>query len=186
MDLLDVGDLVYLSMENDQVKLDQMPQAQSSLISFNPKTGEVFSYVGGSVFNDSQFDRVRQSYPQSGSVFKPFIYASAFTEGYNPSSLINDAPIIFEDENLETFWRPENYSGKFYGLTTLREALVQSINIVSIKLLREIGIKKSSETVDNFGFGIERLPQDLSLALGSGNFSPAEVAEASVYLQMVE
>ena len=89
---------------------------------------------------------------------------------------INDAPIIFEDENLETFWRPENYSGKFYGLTTLREALVQSINIVSIKLLREIGIKKSSETIDNFGFDTERLPQDLSLALGSGNFSPAEVA----------
>ena len=175
-DLLDVGDLVYLFVENDQVKLDQVPQAQSSLISFNPKTGEVLSYVGGSVFNNSQFDRVRQSYPQSGSVFKPFIYASAFSGGYNPSSLINDAPIIFEDDNLETFWRPENYSGKFYGLTTLREALVQSINIVSIKLLREIGVKKSSETIDNFGFGSERLPQDLSLALGSGNFSPAEVA----------
>ena len=175
-DLLQIGDLIYLLKDDDQLQLDQIPQAQSSLISFNPKTGEILSYVGGSAFNDSQFDRVRQSYPQSGSVFKPFIYASAFSDGYNPSSLINDAPIIFEDENLETYWRPENYSGKFYGLTSLREALVQSINIVSIKLLREIGIKKSSETVDNFGFGLERLPQDLSLALGSGNFSPAEVA----------
>ena len=175
-DLLQPGDLIYLTKENDQTRLDQIPLAQSSLISFNPKSGEVQSYVGGSVFNDSQFDRVRQSYPQSGSVFKPFIYASALSGGYNPSSLINDAPIIFEDENLETFWRPENYSGKFYGLTTLREALVQSINIVSIKLLREIGVKKSSEIIDNFGFNFDRLPQDLSLALGSGNFSPAEVA----------
>ncbi len=175
-DLLEIGDLIYLSKTNGQTKLDQIPQAQSSLISFNPKTGEVESYVGGSIFNNSQFDRVRQSYPQSGSVFKPFIYASAFSDGYNPSSLINDAPIIFEDENLETFWRPENYSGKFYGLTTLREALVQSINIVSIKLLREIGVNKSSKTINNFGFGVDRLPQDLSLALGSGNFSPAEVA----------
>ena len=175
-DLLELGDLIYLTKENDQTKLDQIPLAQSSLISFNPKSGEILSYVGGSVFNDSQFDRVRQSYPQSGSVFKPFIYASALSGGYNPSSLINDAPIIFEDKNLETFWRPENYSGKFYGLTTLREALVQSINIVSIKLLREIGVKKSSETITNFGFNFDRLPQDLSLALGSGNFSPAEIA----------
>ncbi len=175
-DLLEPGDLIYLTKENNQAKLDQIPLAQSSLISFNPKSGEILSYVGGSVFNDSQFDRVRQSYPQSGSVFKPFIYASALSGGYNPSSLINDAPIIFEDENLETYWRPENYSGKFYGLTTLREALVQSINIVSIKLLREIGVNRSSETIANFGFNFDRLPQDLSLALGSGNFSPAEVA----------
>ena len=100
-DLLQPGDLIYLTKENDQTRLDQIPLAQSSLISFNPKSGEVQSYVGGSVFNDSQFDRVRQSYPQSGSVFKPFIYASALSGGYNPSSLINDAPIIFEDENLD-------------------------------------------------------------------------------------
>ena len=114
-DLLEIGDLIYLQRVNNEIKLDQIPKAQSALISYNPKTGEVLSYVGGSVFNDSQFDRVRQSYPQSGSVFKPFIYASAFVENYNPSSLINDGPIIFEDDNLETFWRPENYSGKFYG-----------------------------------------------------------------------
>ena len=175
-DLLEIGDLIYLQRVNNEIKLDQIPKAQSALISYNPKTGEVLSYVGGSVFNDSQFDRVRQSYPQSGSVFKPFIYASAFVENYNPSSLINDGPIIFEDDNLETFWRPENYSGKFYGEITLREALVQSINIVSIKLLREIGLKSTSEVINNFGFSKDRLPQDLSLALGSGNFSPAEVA----------
>ena len=101
MDLLDVGDLVYLSVENDQVKLDQIPQAQSSLISFNPKTGEVLSYVGGSVFNNSQFDRVRQSYPQSGSVFKPFIYASAFSGGYNPCLLYTSpSPRDFEASRM--------------------------------------------------------------------------------------
>ena len=84
------------------------------------------------------FDRVRLSYPQSGSSFKPFIYSAALNHGYNLSSLINDAPIVFEDENLESTWRPQNYTGEFYGPISLREALTKSVNIVSIKLLREI------------------------------------------------
>ena len=92
--------------------------------------------------------------------------------------LINDAPIIFNDENLESFWRPENYTGKFYGPTRLREGLVQSLNIVSIKLLRELGISKANNYISKFGFERNRLPNDLSLALGSGNFSPAEVARS--------
>ncbi|MDA9011476.1 penicillin-binding transpeptidase domain-containing protein, partial [Gammaproteobacteria bacterium] len=121
---------------------------------------------------------VRLSYPQSGSSFKPFIYASALSNQYNLSSLINDAPIAFKDDNLESVWRPQNYTGKFYGLTSLRSALIRSINIVSIKLLREVGIQTSSNTIEKFGFAKERLPKDLSLALGSGNFSPAEMVRA--------
>ena len=80
------------------------------------------------------------SYPQSGSSFKPFIYSAGLVNQYNLSSLINDAPIAFEDKNLESVWRPENYTGKFYGLTSLRSALIRSINIVSIKLLRGVGM----------------------------------------------
>jgi len=131
--------------------------------------------VGGSNFNKSNFDRVSLSYPQSGSSFKPFIYASALANEYNLSSLINDAPIVFEDKNLESVWRPENYTGKFYGPTSLRDALIRSLNIVSIKLLREIGISNAKNYIKNFGFEESRLPSDLSLALGSGNFSPIEM-----------
>ena len=177
-DLIKPGDFIYLKPINDAIILDQIPLAEAALISIDPKTGSISSYVGGSSFNDGLFDRVRLSFPQTGSSFKPFVYAAAFANNYNPSSLINDAPIIFNDENLESFWRPENYTGKFYGPTRLREGLVQSLNIVSIKLLRELGISKANNYISKFGFERNRLPNDLSLALGSGNFSPAEVARS--------
>ena len=144
----------------------------------NPKNGHIKTYIGGTNFFKTKFDRVRQSFPQTGSSFKPFIYASAISRGYDASSLINDAPIIFEDENLEDYWRPENYTKKFYGLTRLREALVQSINIVSIKLLRNIGVENVRNDLQAFGFEKRRLPSDLSLALGSSSFSPIEMTRA--------
>ena len=177
-DFLNVGDFVYFKKEGDFLLLDQIPEAESALVSINPSTGAVKAYIGGTSFNRSNFDRARLSYPQSGSSFKPFIYATALAGQYNASSLINDAPIAFEDKNLESVWRPQNYTGKFYGPTSIRDALIRSINIVSIKLLREIGINKSHDFIQNFGFEKSRLPSDLSLALGSGNFSPVEMARA--------
>ena len=133
-DFLNFGDFIYLIKIGDLLFLDQLPIAESALISADPNTGAIRAYVGGSNFDKSNFDRVRLSYPQSGSSFKPFIYASALSNEYNLSSLINDAPIAFKDDNLESVWRPQNYTGKFYGLTPLRSALIRSINIVSIKL----------------------------------------------------
>ena len=177
-DIINFGDLVYLKNNEDFLSLDQIPIAESSLISINPKSGEVIAYLGGKNFNESSFDRVRLSYPQSGSSFKPFIYSAGLNNGYNLSSLINDAPIVFEDQNLESAWRPQNYTGEFYGPLSLREALTKSVNIVSIKLLRELGINNTHNYLENFGFEKSRLPNDLSLALGSGNFSPAEMARA--------
>jgi penicillin-binding protein 1A len=177
-DFIEVGDFIYLKEINSLLFLDQMPLAESALISLDPNSGAIRAYVGGSNFNKSNFDRVRLSYPQSGSSFKPFIYSAGLANEYNLSSLINDAPIAFEDKNLESVWRPENYTGKFYGLTSLRSALIRSINIVSIKLLRGVGIDKSVETIEKFGFEKNRIPKDLSLALGSGNFSPAEMVRA--------
>jgi penicillin-binding protein 1A len=177
-DLLRFGDLVYLKNNDNFYILDQIPNIQASIISMDPNSGEVISYIGGKNFNESNFDRVRLSYPQSGSSFKPFIYSAGLANEYNLSSLINDAPIVFEDSNLESAWRPQNYTGKFYGPISLREALTKSVNIVSIKLLREIGIQKSHNYIKNFGFEKSRLPSDLSLALGSGNFSPAEMVRA--------
>ncbi len=177
-DLLKFGDLVYLKNNDNFYILDQIPNIQASIISMDPNSGEVISYIGGKNFNESNFDRVRLSYPQSGSSFKPFIYSAGLANEYNLSSLINDAPIVFEDSNLESAWRPQNYTGKFYGPISIREALTKSVNIVSIKLLREIGIQKSHDYIKNFGFEKSRLPSDLSLALGSGNFSPAEMVRA--------
>ena len=177
-DFLMVGDFVYFKKEEGYLLLDQIPEAESALIAMNPVSGAVKAYIGGTNFNKSNFDRVRLSYPQSGSSFKPFIYATALANEYNASSLINDAPIAFEDKNLESIWRPQNYTGRFYGPTSIRDALIRSVNIVSIKLLREIGISTSHNFIQNFGFEKSRLPSDLSLALGSGNFSPAEMVRA--------
>ena len=177
-DILRPGDLIYLSVLDDQNILDQIPEAESAFISVNPLNGGIKTYVGGLNFSKSNFDRVKQSFPQAGSSFKPFIYASAFANGYRASDKINDAPIIFEDSNLESNWRPENYTGKFYGPIRLREALVQSVNLVSIKLLREMGIPLTQSFISKFGFSKSRLAPDLSLALGSSSFSPAEMVRA--------
>ncbi len=177
-DIIKVGDFVYLKRDNEFFSLDQIPSAEACLISIDPNTGSVKSYIGGKNYNGSKFDRVRLSYPQSGSSFKPFIYASGLANEYNLSSLINDAPVVFEDENLESIWRPKNYTGEYYGPISLRDALIKSINIVSIKLLRELGIENTHNYLEKFGFEKSRLPKDLSLALGSGNFSPVEMVRA--------
>jgi len=177
-DILRLGDLIYLSEMDGNYYLDQVPDAEVAFISTNPSNGAVKTYIGGLNFSKSNFDRVKQSYPQAGSSFKPFIYASAFANSYRASDKINDAPIIFEDANLESSWRPENYTGKFYGPIRLREALVQSVNLVSIKLLREMGIPLTQNYLSRFGFSKSRLAPDLSLALGSSSFSPAEMVRA--------
>jgi len=177
-DILNFGDFVYLKINEGFYTLDQVPEAEASLISINPKSSEIIAYVGGKNFMASNFDRVKLSFPQSGSSFKPFIYSAALANGYNLSSIINDAPIVFEDNNLESIWKPQNYTGEFYGPISLRDALTKSVNIVSIKLLREMGLNKTHEYLVNFGFSQNRLPNDLSLALGSGNFSPAEMVRA--------
>ena len=177
-DFLNFGDFIYLRKEDEFFTLDQIPTAETSLISIHPMSGAVKAYVGGANFSKSNFDRVALSYPQSGSSFKPFIYAAALANEYNLFSLVNDAPIAFEDKNLESVWRPENYTGKFYGPTSVRDALIKSLNIVSIKLLREVGIDKAQNYIQNFGYKKSRLPGDLSLALGSGNFSPIEMVRA--------
>ena len=181
-DLLNIGDLIYLQQNLQDRTLDQIPDAEVAFVSSDPSTGAILSYQGGFNFSKSNFDRVKQSFPQAGSSFKPFIYSAAFAYGYEPSDKINDAPIIFEDKNLESAWRPENYTGKFYGPIRLREALVQSVNIVSIKLLRELGINKTQNFLENFGFSKSRLTPDLSLALGSSGFSPAEMIRAYNFL----
>ena len=174
------GDLVWLSRDSNQNKsitLSIHPKVQSALVSLNPSSGEILALVGGYNFRNSQFNRAIQAKPQLGSNFKPFLYAAAFENGFSPASIIVDSPLVFDDQNLEEIWRPRNASGKFYGPTRLREALVQSRNVVSVKLLQEVSIKDAKESLEKFGFFKEELPNDLSLALGSYGASPMKNAE---------
>ncbi|MDG1292719.1 MAG: transglycosylase domain-containing protein, partial [Pseudomonadales bacterium] len=137
-ELLSVGDVirVRIDQENDAPIISQIPMASAGLVALNPKDGAINALVGGYNFQHSKFNRVTQAYRQTGSNFKPFIYAAALENGFTPASVINDAPIVFADNKLESDWRPENSGGKFYGPTTLRRALYLSRNLVSVRLLR--------------------------------------------------
>ena len=179
-DLLLFGDLVWIQREKvtGELFLTQIPDLQGSLVSIDPNNGSIKALVGGYDFFLSKFNRAEQSSPLLGSNFKPFLYASAFSEGFTASTLINDAPIIFEDEALEEKWRPRNASGKFYGPTRLREGLLQSRNLVSVRLLRDLGVEKAISYAQKFGFDKSRLPSDLSLSLGTASLSPLKNAAA--------
>ncbi len=179
-DFLKLGDLVWIKRElsNKKYLLTQIPEVQGALVALNPNTGAVEALVGGYDFYLSKFDRASQSSPLLGSNFKPFLYAAAFSNGFNASDLINDAPIVFDDVALEERWRPRNASGKFFGPTRLREGLLQSRNLVSIRLLRELGIDTTRNFSRRFGFEMNRLPADLSLALGTASLSPLKNAVA--------
>ncbi len=176
-DVINPGDVVWLSREITTVwSLAQIPEVQGALVSVKPNTGAIQALNGGFNFEHSQFNRVVQAKRQAGSGFKPIVYAAALDKKYTPASLINDAPVVFEDDALEGTWRPENYSGKTFGPTRLRMALYKSRNLVSIRLLRAIGIKHAVAYAKNFGLTSSELPYDLSLALGSAELSPLQMS----------
>ncbi|MGA0938113.1 MAG: penicillin-binding protein 1A, partial [Sedimenticolaceae bacterium] len=142
-DILKEGDIIRL-VRHPKTKiwqLRQIPKASAALISLNATDGAVLSLVGGYDFYENKFNHVTQAIRQPGSGFKPFIYSAALEKGFTSATLVNDAPVVFEDAGLESSWRPENYSGKFFGPTRIRFALTKSRNLVSIRLLRTIGLK---------------------------------------------
>ena len=176
-EILKIGDVIRLAEDIEgQWKLVQIPDVEGAVVSMRPSDGATLALVGGFDFLRSKFNRVTQAFRQPGSGFKPYIYSAALEAGYTAASLINDAPVVFEDPGIEDVWRPENYSRKTYGPTRLREALTHSRNLVSIRLLHSIGIPFALDYIAKFGFDIERLPKNLSLALGSGAISPWEQA----------
>ena len=177
-DVLAPGDLIRVSWTGERWELAQVPAVQGALVAMDPEDGAIVAMVGGFDFSSSKFNRGIQARRQPGSSFKPFIYASALARGFTAASLINDAPVVFDDPALEAKWRPENYSGKFFGPTRLREALVKSRNLVSIRLLRDVGVDYALDYVERFGFDRDRLPHSLTLALGSGEITPLESAVA--------
>ena len=175
-DIVAVGDLIRLQQQTDgSWHLSQLPAAQAALVSLNADNGAILSLVGGFDYYQSKFNRITQATRQPGSNFKPFIYTAALANGYTPASIINDAPIVFEDAGLESTWRPTNDGGKFYGPTRLRYALYKSRNLVSIRLLQSLGIPKAVAYTANFGFDTSQLPRDLSLALGSHSVTPLAI-----------
>jgi penicillin-binding protein 1A len=173
------GDLIRVTRSaNNNLQLAQIPEVQAALIALDPQDSAIRSLVGGFDFRHSRFNRVTQAQRQPGSNFKPFIYTTALDNGFTAASVINDAPVVFNDKNLEDMWRPENDGGKFYGPTRLREALYRSRNMVSIRLLRRMGIDRTLEGLQRFGFDTGEMPLDLSLALGSHAMTPLKVASA--------
>lgn len=171
------GDVVWLAQDpTTGWSLAQVPEVQGALVSVDPNTGAIQALNGGFDFSHSKFNRVVQAKRQAGSGFKPIVYASALDKQYTPASLINDAPVVFEDNLLEGSWRPQNYSGAFFGPTRLRMALYKSRNLVSIRLLRSVGIKHATQFAQNFGLVSDELPHDLSLALGSAELSPLQLS----------
>ena len=179
-DVVQVGDIIRLEqITKDEVQswqFAQVPKAQSALVSLNPHTGAIEALVGGFSFEQSNYNRAVQAKRQPGSSFKPFIYAAALDKGYSPASLVNDAPIVFVDEHLDKVWRPKNDNNTFLGPITLREALYRSRNLVSIRLLQDIGIDYALKYAQLFGFEPDDLPRNYSLALGTASLTPMQIA----------
>ena len=173
------GDIIYTvpSAKPGCSWLAQKPTVGGALVSLSPEDGAIEALNGGFDYYESKFNRAIQAQRQPGSSFKPFIYTAALDKGYNAASIIADAPVVFDAPGLEDTWRPENYSGKFYGDTRLRQALIKSRNLVSIRLLRDIGIGYAIRYIKRFGFTRKMMPRDLSLALGSGSLTPFDLAK---------
>ena len=179
-EVLAAGDLVYVMPTSAGFwALSNLPVAQSAVVSLDPYDGAITSLSGGFDFALNKFNRVVQAYRQPGSSFKPFIYSAALENGNTPATVVLDAPVVINSSELEAVWRPINYSGRFYGPTRLREALVRSMNLVSVRLLLfETGVGRAVRHIARFGFNDAALPRNGSLALGAGSASPLDMAQA--------
>lgn len=176
-EVLAPGDIIRLiETETGDWALSQIPEVEGGLVSLSPNDGATLALVGGFDFYKNKFNRITQARRQPGSGFKPFIYSAAIEAGNTAATMINDAPIVFDDPGIEDEWRPENYSKKSYGPTRIRVALTHSRNLVSIRLLHSIGVPFALEHIQKFGFDINQLPHNLSLSLGSAEITPWEMA----------
>jgi len=179
LDILQVSDVVII-MPTDQGTwaLSQTPEVQGAVVSLDPADGAINSLAGGFDFTTSKFNRVSQAFRQPGSSFKPFIYSAALEHGNTAATVVNDTPVVISSAELEAVWRPTEYSGRFYGPTRLREALVRSMNLVSVRLLLfETGIGNTVRHIAKFGFNDAALPRNGSLALGAGSASPLDIVQ---------
>jgi penicillin-binding protein 1A len=178
-EVLAVADLVIIMPTSTGTwALSQTPEVQGAVVSLDPRDGAISSLAGGFDFATSKFNRVSQAFRQPGSSFKPFIYSAALEHGSTAATVVLDTPVVISSSELEAVWRPTEYSGRFYGPTRVREALVRSMNLVSVRLLLfETGIGNTVRHIAKFGFGEAALPRNGSLALGAGSASPLDIVQ---------
>ncbi|MCH2354324.1 MAG: transglycosylase domain-containing protein, partial [Pseudomonadales bacterium] len=180
-EILDPGDLIHITAKDEQWHLAQIPNIQGALVALNPRSGAVTAMVGGFDFSRNQYNHAVQAARQPGSSFKPFVYSAALDHGVTPASVYLDAPLVFEDKNLEQLYRPRNDSGEYNGPTRLREALYRSINLVSMRVLLEVGAGKVMRYVSRFGFETDTFPRNTQLAIGGGTMALTPLEMASGY-----
>lgn len=180
-DIVASGDLVRLQMFEGAWRLAQIPEIEGAIVALRPTDGAVMALSGGFDFARNQYDHVLQAARQPGSGFKPFIYSAALANGVTPASIFVDAPLVFDDETLEQAYRPRNDDGQFSGPMPLRRALYRSVNLVSIRVLLEVGVSATLEHVGRFGFDTRDFPRNAQLAIGGGTMAVTPISMARAY-----
>jgi penicillin-binding protein 1A len=176
-EILARGDVIYIYTDGTHAaQLVQVPEAQAALVSLDPTDGGVSALVGGFDYFTNKYNRAVQAKRQPGSGFKPFLYSGALEDGFTAASVLPDAPLVIEGSGMETAWRPKNSHGGFNGPTRLREALARSLNLVSVRLLREVGVDYAINYATRFGFEKASLPNNFTLALGTMQVAPIDLA----------
>ncbi|PKG40733.1 penicillin-binding protein 1A [Psychromonas sp. Urea-02u-13] len=173
-DIVAVGELIWIRTVNEVLELSQYPDASTAFVSLNPQDGAITSMVGGFSFVQSKFNRVTQAERQVGSNIKPFLYSAALDNGYTLATLVNDAPI--NQWTGSAAWRPKNSPAIYDGPIRLRRALGQSKNVVSVRLVQDLGVDTVIEQLGKYGFDKEKIPKNNTIALGSASLSPLKLA----------
>ena len=180
-EIVAIGDVVRIKWQDDRWRLRQLPDIQGALVALHPDTGAVRALIGGWDFYSKQFNHALQAKRQPGSGFKPFVYSAALENGVTPATVFWDTPLVLDDANQETAYRPRNDSGDYRGPMRLRQALYQSRNLVSLRMMLRIGSEPIRRHVQRFGFAIGGLPRNTQLAIGGGEMSYTPMQMASAY-----
>ena len=180
--VLKPGDVIEVAVkkvgrDGVQFRLEQTPVVEGALVAIDPRTGAIRAMVGGYDFGRSEYNRAVIAHRQAGSAFKPLIYATALNQGSSPSTVVVDAPVVYEEVDSEKIWKPDNYEKRFFGVISLREALIHSRNLATVRLLEKVGIRPVVEFSKSIGI-TSPLNQDLSLALGSSSVGLLELTSA--------
>jgi penicillin-binding protein 1A len=171
------GDIVRFRQKADgALELAQLPDVQGAFVALDPQDGAIVALNGGYDFFLSNFNRAIQSRRQPGSSFKPFVYSAALENGFTTATIVNDAPLTIQDPGLETTWKPENYTHQYFGEIRLREALVNSLNAASVRVILQAGIPQTVQHIRRFGFDETATPANASLVLGAGGVAPLDLA----------
>lgn len=182
--LLKVGSIIRITKNNtgkdrEAWRIVQLPQVEAALVAMDPESGAIRALVGGFDFNRNKFNHVTQAWRQPGSSFKPFIYSAALEKGYTAASIVEDSPLSFSaQETGDKAWSPQNFDNTFEGPIRLRQALTKSKNLVSIRVIQEIGPSYAQDYITRFGFSAKKHPPYLTMALGAGSVTPWEMATA--------